>query len=96
MLSLFVLLGTLAANLNSIIKFGIKIVKGCTNVYQSFFDTVAAVPPNLAAHPARPRSVLTVSKTVHATTRNVNKISQVSLEFHHDPGQDIQSGMAAN
>ena len=88
------MLGTLATGLSSLLKLVIKL-----GHYGSQFYTymVAAAPPtrnNLAAPPVNPHSVLVISRTEHTVThRGSTKVKTTNIEFHHDPGQSLESGM---
>ena len=94
MLAFISLLGVLASGVNSIFKL---VVRLSNYGYQFYVYLVDAAPPNLAAPPASPHSVLTVYRNEHTTTpRGTVKVTSTNIEFHHDPGQSLQSGMASH
>ena len=94
MFALITLLGSLASAANSLIKFTVKLGN---YGYQLYNHMVAAAPPYPAAPPAAPHSVLTIYRTEHHTTaRGTTKVSTTNIEFHHDPGQSLRSGMASH
>ena len=92
MFELIVLLGSLASGITSLCKLGIRLGNYGIQIYHR----VAAVPPIQAAPLANPHSVLIIHRTEHTVTaRGSTKVDTTNIEFHHDPGQSLQSGMDA-
>ena len=93
MFALIAFLGSLATCVNSIVKL---IGRLGNHGYQLYNHMVVAAPPNPAAPPAAPHSVLVINRTQHSTTaRGTSKVVTTNIEYHHDPGQSPLSGMAS-
>ena len=92
MFELIVMLGTLASCICSLFKLITRLGSYGVQIYKK----VAAAPLIQAAHPANPHSVLVIHRTEHTVTaRGSTKVNTTNIEFHHDPGQSLQSGMDA-
>ena len=82
------MLGSLAAGINSLVKLLVRVGNYCAQIYTK----VAAAPPNPAAPLAPHHSVLIIQRTEHTVTARGNtKVDTTNIEYHHDPGQSLQS-----